>query len=105
MPNGYISGAEDILFDIEERDRLDAGILTSVKRDSINMMREFKGFGINDEEKVVWLAKNYQLSCEDVRRALADGPDYDRENSRKEEAEARRSSSPREYLSFREDRG
>ena len=100
----YISDAEDMLFDIEERDRLDAGILTNVKRDSINMMREFEEMSIADEERVVWIAKNYLLSCDDVRRALLDGPDYDREKCQKEADEARKSSLPRKYLSFSEGR-
>lgn len=96
----YISDAEDILFDIEEQDRLDAGILTNVKRDSINMMREFKEISITDEERVIWIAKNYLLSCDDVRRALVDGPDYDQEKCQKETDEARKSLLPRKYLSF-----
>jgi hypothetical protein len=82
------------------QDRLDAGILTNVKRDSINMMREFEQFSIDDDERVIRLAKNFRLSCDDVRRALVDGPDYDEEKCRIEVEEARRSSAPREYLSF-----
>jgi hypothetical protein len=99
----YISDAEDMMFDIEEQDRLDAGILTNVKRDSINMMLRFRAISIDDEEQVIWLAKNYRLTCGDVRRALVDGPNYDREKCQKETDEARKSSLPREYLCFSRD--
>jgi hypothetical protein len=95
----YISDAEDILFDIEEMDRRDAGILTNVKRDSINRMRKFMN-SFDHEDRVIHLAKNFRLSCDDVRKALADGPNYDREKCHKEAEEARKSTLPREYLSF-----
>jgi hypothetical protein len=69
---GWISGEEDMLHDIEEMDRRDAGVLTDVKRDVINLAAKILGYTASDEKGVASLSSMYGLSVEDVKRALGD---------------------------------
>jgi hypothetical protein len=72
MREGYISDADDMLHDIEEMDRRDKGILTDAKRDTIISVAGILGYTAADDEGVASLAGAYQLSTEDVKRALTE---------------------------------
>lgn len=69
---GFISGEEDMLHDLEEIDRRDAGILTLVKRDSITLAAKLLGYTADNYENVASLADMYALSVDDVKRALTE---------------------------------
>lgn len=72
MRKGWISGKEDMLHDVEEMDRRDAGILTDVKRFAITNVAEVLEYSASNEENLASLAEMYVVSVEDVKRALTE---------------------------------
>jgi hypothetical protein len=69
---GFISGEEDMLHDLEEIDRRDAGVLTPDKRDAlVNAVEQF-GYSASDENDVSELSSMYDLNVEDVKRVLTE---------------------------------
>jgi hypothetical protein len=69
---GFISGEEDMLHDLEEIDRRDAGVLTSDKRHLILDAAEVLGYSASDEEGVSELSSMYDVKVEDVRQVLSE---------------------------------
>ena len=69
---GFISGEEDMLHDLEEMDRRDAGILTRVKRHTVIHNAGILGYSVDNEEGVASIAEMYALSVDDVKRALTE---------------------------------
>lgn len=61
---GFISDAEDMLHDFDEIDRVNDGVLTPGKIDSIKRYVDFGGEFATPE----FLAKNFRVSLEDVQR-------------------------------------
>jgi hypothetical protein len=65
---GFISDAEDMLHDFDEIDRMDEGVLTQYKIDSINMFLDFDGDDVNPE----FFTRNFTVSLEDVERVISE---------------------------------
>lgn len=63
---GFISDADDMMHDMDEMDRRDEGILTTVKRSSIKRFLK-RGGAIAEPE---FLAENFKVSLEDVHRVI-----------------------------------
>lgn len=63
---GYISGADDMLDDMDEIDRQGQDKLTPYKTDSIKMYLRLK---ITDKD---FLAKNFSVGIEDVETVIAE---------------------------------
>ena len=64
---GFVSDTDDMLYDIDEIDRKNEGILTEAKVDSIRQFARLGGVTANVE----YLARNFSVSVEDVERVVA----------------------------------
>jgi hypothetical protein len=69
---GFISGEEDMLHDLEEYDRRNAGVLTPEKRDALVSVAEQFGYSASDEDGVSELSSMYDVNVEDVKRVLTE---------------------------------